>query len=423
MKLLYNTFIDTADRHGSGSTVRAKKMLAAFEECGAEVMLLEGWNRKDTRLERSMTVRTMRERLRTERPDACYVELPSGPLFCREDYALLRWLHAEGIPIAYFYGDAYWRFPAYRQAEGHAARRGATTFAKDALIYWMQRYCWRLYRATASIIYFPSASMAALFDAPRAGVSFPGSELLRTELLGATGEDVTAGAGAGAADAIGATADAALPGGAGGAGAALPNLAGAPPTGIYVGGASMRYGTPLLLDAFAQANDSGTTAHLILVCPPDQWEALPKESRRHDKSPWLQRRQAVGDDQLAPLYRQADFACLPLRRNVYNDFAMSIKLFEYLSYHKPILATTVREMSVFIESNRVGIVCEDNVPSYACGLTRMTRDHSLRAQLRTRCVRVCAENTWQHRALAILADLEGLLIRHGNQRSEQEDGT
>jgi glycosyltransferase involved in cell wall biosynthesis len=241
-------------------------------------------------------------------------------------------------------------------------------FLKDTLVYWMARYDWQVYRETATRIYFPSASMGALFDAPSKGVSFPGTSPVVLGSRSAPPADAT-------------------------------------PTGIYVGGASPRYGTPLLLESFEHANAEGHRANLILVCPEDQWAQLPEGTRRLEGRPWLQRRTASGAEGLDPLYRQADFACLPLRRNTYNDFAMAIKLFEYLSYHVPILATDCKEMSAFIESEGIGIVREDTVESYADGIGRMAGDARLRADLRARCAIVSAQHTWQSRAQAILDDL------------------
>jgi glycosyltransferase involved in cell wall biosynthesis len=231
----------------------------------------------------------------------------------------------------------------------------------------MQRYNWRVYRSAAMRIYFPSASMSKLFDVPAKGVSFPGTSPVGPTFLEA------------------------------------PSAAGVP-TGIYVGGASLRYGTLLLLESFERVNAEGCSANLILVCPEDQWEQLPDKIRLLEKRPWLQRRTASGAEQLAPLYQQADFTCLPLRRNIYNDFAMSIKLFEYLSYHKPILTTNCKEMSSFVSSTGIGIVCEDNVESYAQGIRQIAQDEALRIKLRERSATICVENSWTNRAQAILDD-------------------
>ncbi|MDR2587035.1 MAG: glycosyltransferase family 4 protein [Coriobacteriales bacterium] len=367
LKLLYITYIDTQDVALSGSSVRALKMLEAFRSCGCEVMLLDGWNRKDKLRERDERVKALLMRLQTERPDACYCELPSGPLFCKRDITLLQELKRQGIPLALFYGDAYWRFPAFRDVEGTRDRRNLPAFLKDSLIYWMQRYDWRVYRKTTTRIYFPSASMAELFDAPAWGVSFPGTSPLVLEPP--------------AARPVGAT-----------------------PTGIYVGGASPRYGTPLLLESFERANAEGNRANLILVCPEERWAQLPEKTRRLEGQPWLQRRTAYGAEQLAPLYQQADFACLPLRRNIYNDFAMAIKLFEYLSYHKPILATDCKEMAAFVASEDIGIVRKDTVESYADGIRQIAGDAQLRANLAARCAIVSEQNSWKARAQAILDD-------------------
>jgi glycosyltransferase involved in cell wall biosynthesis len=369
MKLLYITYIDTQDTHGSGSSVRALKMLEAFTACGCEIMLLDGWNRKNLIAKRDARVKAMLERLETEVPDACYVEVPAGPLFCWRDIVLLKKIKERGIPLSIFYGDAYWRFPAFSGIGNKRKRRTLPKWFKDIVIYWMQRYDWSVYRNVSTRLYFPSASMAAHFDFPSKRVSFPGTNLLSDEHNAAPDD-------------------------------------GAPFTGIYVGGASVRYGTPLLLEAFKRVNAKGIPVRLILVCPEEHWQALPAGIRTFESSPWLDRQVAAGDAALMPLYKQAHFACLPLRRNIYNDFAMSIKLFEYLSYHKPILSTSCKEMASFIEQNGVGLVSEDAADAYAKALEYLVTEHRLGEDMRTEVKTVCAQNTWVVRAQEIIEDFQ-----------------
>lgn len=379
MKLLYVTYIDTQESSPSGSSVRAIKMLEAFKAHGCEIMLLEGWNRKDKRTERIERVKAMLDRLETERPDACYVEVPAGPLFFRIDVDFLKAVHRRGIPLSIFYGDAYWRFPEF---SGIRARRSFSEWLKSSLIYWMQRYDWRLYRHVARSIYFPSASMAAHFSFPDKRVSFPGSSVVPAQL------------------------------------SAYPSEEGIL-TGIYVGGASYRYGTPLMLEAFDRMNRSDYRVNLCLVCPQADWEKLPKSVRAFEESPWLERRTAFGDENLAPLYAKAHFACLPLSRNIYNDFAMSIKLFEYLAYHKPIISTDCTEMARFIKDNRVGVVSEDTVESYVEALLAFITDSDMRTKLQSRTAQVCESNTWYRRAEEVLRDF-GLM--HAGSAGKR-DGT
>lgn len=389
MKLLYITYIDTEDKAASGSSVRALKMLEAFRSLGIEIMLLEGWNRKDQRQERTQAVAAMQERLRTERPDACYVELPSGPLFLHVDRELLRQLRVDGIPIAYFYGDAYWKFPQFR---GTGSKRSLTEWLKEGLIYWAQRYCLRLYQRTASLIYYPSATMAEHFNFAQKRVSYPGSVVLSQTLVeqqDGIPTDPSTGPSTDISTGI--------------------------PTGIYVGGASYRYGATLMLEAFRRVNENGIKAKLLLVCDPKSWQTLPQEMRELEQSGWLERQTAFGDEQLRPLYARAQFACLPLRRNIYNDFAMSIKLFEYLTYGKPIVSTNCSEMAAFIERTGVGVVARDNEADYAQALLHLVEDEALYDSCQEAVARTRAENTWLKRAQAIVDDLQ--------QIREQKAGT
>jgi glycosyltransferase involved in cell wall biosynthesis len=365
MKLLYITYIDTKQKPTSGSSVRALKMLEAFKELGCEIMLLEGWNSKDGLEERKRNVHAMRERLKEERPDACYVEVPSGPLFCREDVLILKETREKGVPLSIFYGDAFWKFPEFAGSE---VVGGLKNRAKQKVVAWMQRYDWSLYRKVATRIYFPSSTMAEHFDFASKGVSFPGTFNAPQSLLDKK-NDI--------------------------------------PMAVYVGGATYRYGAHLLLDAFDRVNSEGIRVRLTFICQDSAWRQLPREYRAFEEKEWLLRLSASGDEALAPLYAGADFACLPLRRNIYNDFAMPIKLFEYISYRKPIIATDCIEQAAFIRENGIGLVAPDTTEGYARAILEFLALGETEKETLKRNMDATGErNTWRHRAQAVLDDFK-----------------
>ena len=111
--LLYITFIDMDADASSGSSVRPKKMLRAFQELGANIKLISGGAGVRGIGQRRKAVREAETWLRSHRPDCCYIEPPSGPMFYPGDVRLIRKLHKMGVPVGLFYRDAYWRFPQY----------------------------------------------------------------------------------------------------------------------------------------------------------------------------------------------------------------------------------------------------------------------------------------------------------------------
>ena len=78
---------------------------------------------------------------------------------------------------------------------------------------------------------------------------------------------------------------------------------------------------------------------------------------------------------------------------------MPIKLFEYVSYGLPVVATDYTKMADFIARNRVGLIAEDNAESLAEKILQLVRDRDLYEEPR-RNVRRALENgnMWTDRA-------------------------
>lgn len=343
--------------------MRSLKMLDAFKNCGCEIMLLEGENSLHNLGDRENNVQAMRERLKKEKPDACYLESPAGMIFSRKDRLLLREIHDMKIPISIFYGDAFWKFPEF---SGVQQKKRIKQRLRDFIIHSFQRSDWRLFSHIASNIYFPSASMTEHFEFPSKKVSYPGC-FSAQDMPRENNEKCM--------------------------------------RGIYVGGATYRYGAHLLLDAFEEVNSTGLSLNLSFICKEEAWKEMPEKYQAFEEKEWFTRFVASGDSELATLYANADFACLPLTRNTYNDFAMPIKLFEYLSYRKPIIATDCTEQAAFILDNQIGIVSRDTPGEYAAALKlfiAMTSEE--RARLVDNMDAIYGDNTWDHRAQEILDD-------------------
>ena len=166
---------------------------------------------------------------------------------------------------------------------------------------------------------------------------------------------------------------------------------------IYVGGISQRYGTDLLLDAFSLMNRE-CKLDLELVCREDEYISLRPLFEKYIEAEWLHVHHLWGES-LGPVYRRSDIALIPRRKDIYNDLAMPVKLFEYLSYGLPIVATNCTEMADFVRRNRIGIVVQDNPLSLAEGVLRIVRDQDLYRELKRNAKRTLENgNLWTDRA-------------------------
>ncbi|MBC8570406.1 glycosyltransferase [Zongyangia hominis] len=350
MTILYITFIDFGELK-SGSSVRPQKMFHAFESLGHEVKLLEG--QQNRRAERRQRVEEILSWLDTHKPDICYVEPPAGPFFNRIDLKLLRRVHRMGVPIALFYRDAYWKF----------AKWWGVTGPKKWVLIHMHKRDLRAFGKDCDILYFPSPSMADLFTFPRREPLPPGGDVHcapHTELFHRI---------------------------------------------VYVGGISEKYGSIPLLEAVERLQEKGLDIKLTLVCREAEREHL---DERYLKMDWLDVRHASGDEELAPLYAQADAGILPMKRDFYMDFAVHVKMFEYMGYGLPLIATDCVETKRIIDRYGCGFTCKDDAASLADAIERFYSSPEQIDVYRRNVVKAMEENRWENRAQKVVEDLSAL---------------
>ena len=178
-------------------------------------------------------------------------------------------------------------------------------------------------------------------------------------------------------------------------------------TVVYVGGISQRYGLEILLQALDLANKK-VALYLELMCRRDEFMQHRPVFANYDGAEWLHVYRLTGKD-LEQVYRRSDIAVIPLLKNLYNDLAMPVKLFEYLSYGLPIVSTNCTEMASFISRNKVGLIAEDSASSLADRIRQLVEDKALYNQLR-RNVRQTLENgnLWTDRARFVAEQLTAL---------------
>lgn len=358
-KLLYMTYISMKNTPGSGSSVRPQKMKMALEELGLEVKTFDG---ADNHLQiRKKTVGEVKELLKNWRPDACYIEPPPGPMFYSGDVELIRQLHRMRIPIAIFYRDAYWKYPEYYI--------GKDTLLigrmKHQVIKIMQIHQWKVFRDNIDIIYFPSQTMAKEFVCPYKDVLPPGGFI-----TDATEKKE------------------------------LSN----PLQFIFVGGAAENYGTFLTINAFEEVNRSGVRAKLFYICPKEQWDGIGIQKELFKD--WLDVVHISGDENLKSYYEKADVALLTAPRTFYRDFAVPVKIFEYMSYLKPMLVTNCKETARVVNDNRVGWVVQDTVESIAEQIAYLCANSDEITKVKGQMETARSNNLWISRARKVINDLE-----------------
>lgn len=361
--LLYITFVDLNEPANSGSSVRPQQMLHAFQKIGCSMKVLDGWHNK--RKERRAHVKEVMRWLDTHQVRYCYVEPPSGPFFVREDLMLLKKLHKMGVPIGLFYRDIYWRFKS---------QFTKINPLKFFLIQCLQRRDLAVFKKTVSLFYFPTRQMASIadFHVPFA-ILPPGAELSEAdspdflEIERIRNADVL--------------------------------------TLFFVGGLSPSYGFDILLDAVKTINQQQLRLRLTVACREQEWLDF-QQRYTVETWDWLTVHHVSFGDGLEELYQQVDFSVLPLRKNTYTDFAISVKLFEYVAYRKPILCTNLDAMSQIVEENDLGWVCKDTAEEMTRVLESIIADRRSIIEKKENIKRFLPDNTWEARARKVFSTLK-----------------
>lgn len=357
MKLLYITYINF-NKDDSGSSIRPIKMYNAFLKLGVDVLLIHGDRTKEGKVIRKEQVKMVLKWLNNNRPDLCYIESPTKPLFFLYDVILLKKLNKMKIPIGYFFRDMHYKF----EDEFPNSKKGILNSISFLIKKKLTLISEKLIGKYCTIVYFPAPTFASYFDykikeiLPPAGEDYHFSDM--TKPLGKAC--------------------------------------------IYVGGISERYGINLLIDSFIFLNKTKSIYKLILVCRKDEFEALNVPVTNY---PWLEVHHVSGE-KLTSLYKKADIALLPLKNTRYNNATIAVKLYEYMSFGLPIVAVECTEMASIIEKYKIGIITHFSVDSFSEGIKTLFIDEEKYRTLRNNIsTSLVSENLWIHRAEKVISDL------------------
>jgi hypothetical protein len=133
---------------------------------------------------------------------------------------------------------------------------------------------------------------------------------------------------------------------------------------LYVGDVRLpAQGGDRLISAIEVARRAGAEVGLDVVCRPGQDPGPPHP-------PWLRVHRAEGQA-IHELLPDVLATVIPRPRNPYNDLALPIKLFDYLSFGRPLLVTDCVEQARVVSHADAGIVTRDEPGAIAEGIVRL----------------------------------------------------
>lgn len=350
----------------AGSAISPKTMLSMLRAFDYDVREVTG-----SQEQRKQKIRALRKEIRQGlQVEFVYSEASSSPTGLGErlswktsftlDLRFLSFCKRQGIPVGLFYGDIFWRFPFYDKLVKTPRRQ-----LLKLLHLWD---VWR-YRIYGFRIYLPTLEMARWMP-------FVRQEQIKERLPGAPIHNAKLN---------------------------ISRLASAtvvdPLNFFYVGGIGSHYS----LIEFVAALQSIPEASLTICTPAAGWEKV-----RSEYEPYLTERIRVVSgtaDELAPLYANADVCVLAVEATEYWQFAAPFKLWEYISYGKPIIATADSWPGRYVKTHGYGWTSDNDRGSWR-KLVRHLLGHTDEIGSVSKVVeRDRSELTWEVRAQEIIDDL------------------
>lgn len=323
----------------SAPTVRAYNMYHALKKKLSIDLVSGGFNKR--------TLKEIGYLFKNKKTTLLYIEALASPL-SKIDYVFLNNLKRRGARIFPFIRDLYWKFPETLSTTDPYRRRWLDNWYKKC----EKEIDW--YLNNASGLFFPSKRMAELIDFPEKHVLRPGGAPSRVSSR------------------------------------ELPQDKNV----VFIGALSERTGVCTLLESMEYLHNRHPDARCIIMGSGDK-SIIEKWRKRG----WVAFRIASYWD-MPNIMSDVYIAAIPWSASfVHNNLTIPLKLFDYMSFGRPIVATNCKVMAQFIKKNKIGVITNDDPRSFADGLAKLMDDRNLACKMGMNAIRAIEnKHSWEHRA-------------------------
>lgn len=169
---------------------------------------------------------------------------------------------------------------------------------------------------------------------------------------------------------------------------------------LFVGNGRLQaQGAPRLIEAVDLARRNGLDVRLAVVSRPGE-----EPIERHPE--FLETMNGEGP-QIAERLGSIIATVIPRPRVPYNDLAVPVKLYDYLSFGRPLLVTDCTEQALVVTGADCGLVTGDDSAQLADGIAQLMSAGTEQRQAWGRNAHAAAlSNSWRERARQVLSVLE-----------------
>ncbi len=179
---------------------------------------------------------------------------------------------------------------------------------------------------------------------------------------------------------------------------------------LYHGTLTRVYGLDIAVDAFALADKDMPGAQLWILGLGPEAGALKALARQRGVASKVRILGPVPSNQIGDWLRRSDAGILPMRRDVFLDFAFPNKLSEFIVMNRPVLVSRLRTMRHYFTEEALAYFEPNNAADLARQMVRLYRDRELRSRLASRASEEYAPIRWdvmKERYLQLIGELAG----------------
>lgn len=361
-RILYHHPLPLDTNAKSASGIRPQRMLQAFKDLGYEVDLITGYAK-----ERKSAIKRVKQNIKHGvKYEFVYAESSTMPTTLTEphhlpkhpfmDWLFFRFCKKNNISIGLFYRDIYWLFDSY--GVGLSPLKAAVAKVAYRFDLWV-------YQRTLEKLYIPSLEMGAY-------VPKVSARIMAALPPGHASQEVSVYS---------------------------PSNAGVGKVRLfYVGGMSDHYQLHKLFKVVREMPKVELT-----VCTREaEWRAVQDDYPA--LTPNIHIIHETGERMEASL-NESDIAVLFVQPQEYWEFASPVKLYEYLGFHKPVLASEGTLAGKFVCDYQVGWTLPYEESALKQLLKRLLADPTEIFKLRKNIDAVAGHHSWQARAQQVIKDL------------------
>lgn len=268
------------------------------------------------------------------------------------DFNFFKFCKNNGIKIGLFYRDIYWNFPIY-----------SLPYLKKKIAILCYKYDLKKYNEYLNILFLPCKKMADYIPEKlkmQIEECYPGSDKELFEYK--ENEKI--------------------------------NI-------LYVGGTGEYYDYSLLLNTLNKEKFKDKIC-LIIVTRKDEYEKFIKEKNLN-----LNSNIKVIHDNINKLnIKNIDMGLLYMKPVLYRNFAVPLKLFEYIAEGLPILANKNSFVGNFVEQNDIGWQLEYSEKEIEIFLDKLIKNKNLISIKKKRVLKIRENHTWLKRAEEIIEKMK-----------------